>query len=76
MHSTLVFPRQLTVRKAAEVYSIPESTLRAYISRGVIPHRHVGRRVYIPVSKFEAWLALGDVDSNKRPGGRSNNERN
>ena len=53
-------PRQLTIKRASEIYSIPEWTLRAYIAQGRIPYRHVGRRVYIPVEKFEAWLEKGD----------------
>ncbi len=57
--------RQLTVKLASEIYSIPEWTLRAYISQGRIPHRHVGRRVYIPVDKFEAWLKKGDFIPNE-----------
>jgi len=53
---------QLTVKEAATLWNIPEWTLRAYISKRRIPFRRVGRRIYIEVEKFNAWLKKGDVD--------------
>jgi len=60
MHQLL--PKQLTVKQVSKIYGIPEWTLRAYISRKIIPHRRVRRRIYIPTKKWEEWLARGDVD--------------
>ena len=55
-------PKQLTIKQTSEIFNIPVWTLRAYISKRIIPHRRVRRRVYIPTEKFQEWLSKGDVD--------------
>ncbi len=55
-------PRQLTVKQVSEEFNIPEWTIRSYISKRIIPHRRLGRKIYIPTEKFEAWLSRGDVE--------------
>ena len=56
--------KQISVREASEIYSIPVWTLRTYIARRLIPHRRVRRKIYIPVARFEEWLSSGDVELN------------
>ena len=60
-NSTLL-PRQISLKQAAELYGIPVWTLRSHVYKRTIPFRHVGRRIYLPVEKFEAWLSKGDVE--------------
>ncbi len=55
-------PKQLTVKQASEIFNIPIWTLRAYISRRIIPFRKLRGRVYIPTQKFQDWLAKHDVE--------------
>ena len=62
MKTTHLNPRQITIQQAVEVYNMSEETLRGYIRRGLVPHRRVGRRIYLPVDQFEAWLSRGDVE--------------
>ena len=57
-----IVKKQISVKEASEIYSIPEWTLRAYIRDKIIFHRRLGRKIYIPVTKFEAWLSAGDVE--------------
>jgi len=57
-----IVKKQISVREASEIYSIPEWTLRTYIARRLIPHRRVRRKIYIPIKKFEEWLSKGDVE--------------
>jgi excisionase family DNA binding protein len=54
--------KQITVGEVEEIYGIPAWTVRKYIAQRRIPYRKVGRRVYIPVDKLEAWLSSGDVE--------------
>jgi len=55
-------PKQLSVKQTSIVYGIPEWTLRGYLARRLIPHRRLGRKIYIPITKFEEWLSKGDVE--------------
>ena len=54
-------PKQLSVREASELFSIPENTLRAYIQRRIIPFRKVRGRVYLVTEILEKWLSQFDV---------------
>jgi len=56
------FPKQLSIKNAAKYFDIPEWTLRTYIRDRVIPYRRLGRKIYIPIAKFEEWLERGDVE--------------
>ncbi len=53
--------KQLSVKEASEIYSIPIWTLRSYIQRRLIPFRRVGRKIYL-TDKFEIWLSQRDVE--------------
>jgi len=54
-------PKQLTIKEVSIIFGISEWTLRAYVSKRLIPHRRIGRRVYIPTDKLLAWLSKHDV---------------
>jgi len=55
-------PKQMSIRQISNLYQIPEWTLRGYIKNRTIPHRRLGRKIYIPTKKFEEWLEKGDVE--------------
>ena len=55
-------PKQITVKQAEAIFNIPENTLRAYISRRIIPFRKVRGRVYFVTEKLEEWLSGFDVE--------------
>jgi len=55
-------PRQLTIKETSKIFNIPVWTLRAYISKRIIPHRRIRRRIYIPTEKFQEWLSQHDID--------------
>jgi len=59
-------PRQLSIKETAKIFNIPAWTLRAYISKRLIPHRRIGRRIYIPTEKFQQWLSKGDVEPKEK----------
>ena len=56
--------KQISLKEASEIYSIPIWTLRAYVQKRLIPFRKIGRRVYL-TEKFEDWLSQKDVDPHK-----------
>jgi len=55
-------PKQVSIREASNIYSIPIWTLRKYVTLKLIPHRRVRSKVYIPIARFEEWLEQGDVE--------------
>ncbi len=59
----MISQKQLSIKSASRIYDIPEWTLRAYIRDNLCPTRRLGRKVYIPVEKFEAWLEQRDIES-------------
>ena len=54
--------KQLTLQEVSEVYGMPIWTLRASISKRLIPHRRIGRRIYIDRNRFEEWLTERDIE--------------
>jgi len=60
--SKVELPKQMSIRQISNLYQIPEWTLRGYIKNRMIPHRRLGRKIYIPIQRFEEWLSSGDVE--------------
>ncbi len=60
--------KQLSLKEASEVYSIPLWTIRKWVFLRAIPFRKIGRRVYLPVERLEAWLSEHDVDPKREEG--------
>ena len=61
-------PKQLSVRQAAEIFGMSENTLRAYISRKIVPHRRVRGRVYFVTETLEKWLSEFDIEPRQPDG--------
>jgi len=55
--------KQLSLQQVSDIYGIPLWTLRAYISKRFIPHRRIGRRIYVDRERFEKWLEARDVEN-------------
>ncbi len=49
--------RAYTVAEIAEQLGCPPGTVYGWIADGLLPHWKIGRRVFIPVDAWEAWLA-------------------
>ena len=47
----------LDVRNAALFIGTTEKTVRGMVSRGLIPHRRMGKRIAFIRTELEAWLA-------------------
>ena len=51
-------PRQFySVTDLATQLGTPRGTVYGWVAEGIIPHVKVGRRVYIPIAAWEAWIA-------------------
>jgi len=55
-------PLQLSVKQTSQIFNIPEWTLRAYISKQIVPYRKLRGRIYIPTEKFQKYLESFDVE--------------
>jgi len=55
-------PKQLTIKQVSKIFGISEWTIRSWVSKRHVPHRRIGRRVYIPTVKFITWLNKHDVE--------------
>lgn len=47
----------LTVSEVAAQLGCPPGTVYGWIADGLLPHWKIGRRVFIPIAAWEAWLA-------------------
>jgi excisionase family DNA binding protein len=50
-------PQVVTVKKAAELLSVHQNTIRKLIAVGDLQEIRAGRIVRVPVSSIEAWIA-------------------
>lgn len=57
--STLAFPGRVSIspEEFAEATGLGRTLVYLALSRNEIPHRRVGRRILIPLSSLDTWLA-------------------
>lgn len=65
--------RLYKVEQAAEVLGVSVYSIRRYIKKGLLPHRKIGRRYYIPGAALLAGPAepIYTVEAEPTPKGKS-----
>ena len=56
--------------EAALLLGLSVHTVRRYVSRRLLPHRKVGKKVYFDVGELRSWIESHRVDVNES-GGRA-----
>ena len=60
MENTIIFPRMVSVKAAAEEAALPEHFIRQLVRGNKIKHVRAGRRILINLNSLASYLQEGD----------------